>query len=79
MNVGSVAVHFDDMLATNQSDPQPPYLSDRNYTLVGQGDKDSGNRFMQVPQSVGQKEAPVDLVPYLDEFDIKDLSDDVAY
>lgn len=35
MNVGSVAVHFDEMLKTNYHDPSPPYLSDRNYTLIG--------------------------------------------
>ena len=47
--------------------------------MVGQDEKDSGNRFLAVPQAVGKKEAPVDLVPYLEEFDIKDLSDGVAY
>ena len=79
MNVGSIAVHFDDMLKTNHYDPTPPYLSDRNYTLVGQDMKQTDNKYMKVPVSVAKNEQPIDLAPYLSEFDIKDIGTDVAY
>ena len=30
-NVGSIQLHFDSTLLTNESDPQPPYYKDKSY------------------------------------------------
>ena len=35
MNVGSVAVNFDETLRTNEPDPQAPYFSDFHYSQLG--------------------------------------------
>ena len=35
MNVGSIALNFDEQLETNYHDPEPPYFCDQSYEMPG--------------------------------------------
>ena len=74
LNVGSVKLHFDEMLNTNASKPQLPYLDDRNYLMLSNlSDKDDSNKFLHVPQPIDPVHGLVELTNYLNEFDVKDI------
>lgn len=85
LNVGSITLHFDDVLKTNIKTPEHPYLLDQNYTvLINQEDGLNvlGNQYMRIPQPLGQADSLAqsepslesdDLTQYLNEFDIKDI------
>ena len=51
--VGSIKLHFDDVLKTDIPNPLEPYVSDRNYqTLFNQEFEEdtNGNQFLKIPQ-----------------------------
>ena len=53
LNVGSIKIHFDDVLKSNAKNPLSPYILDKNYTLLlNQEDSLSvhGNKFIRIPE-----------------------------
>lgn len=84
LNVGSICLLFDDTLKTNLKSPKEPYITDRNYQTLGEGD----GAFLHYPVlkrklfgKTSDKEEYVEGVDklsatkYLSEFDIKDMVD----
>jgi phosphatidylserine decarboxylase len=57
-NVGSIKIHFDDVLKTNVANPDYPFINDRNYATLSSAD----NAFMAFPARTG-----TDANPYAEE------------
>lgn len=81
-NVGSIKLHFDDVLKTNIVSPEFPYINDRNYATLSAADnafmsfpiRDTSNRGGEANPSLLQEEV-LDIDNLLTEFDIKDIVD----
>ena len=94
LNVGSITLHFDDVLKSNIRTPEAPYILDKNYTLL-MNHEDSlnvhGNQFIKIPQlkkaaprqhqepQQDMSFTPDDLTQYLNEFDIRDIPSNFVY
>jgi len=75
-NVGSIKLHFDDMLKSNVKVPVSPYLQDRNYATLSSSGAD-GSLFWTYPRrgsasNIIQTEDH-SIEPFLAEFDVKDI------
>ena len=57
-NVGSIKIHFDDVLKTNVANPDYPFINDRNYATLSSAD----NAFIAFPARTG-----TDANPYAEE------------
>lgn len=83
LNVGSINLHFDDVLKTNKASPEYPYINDKNYlVLINQMDEQelSGNKMMTVPEykdpdlkNKSEVISTEEMMAYLKEFDVKDV------
>jgi len=82
LNVGSINLHFDEVIKTNLATPAYPYINDKNYLLLlNQEDDESlfGNQFLKVPKHDDRDKSdevvfsPEELSIYLNEFDVKDI------
>lgn len=74
-NVGSIKIHFDDVLKTNVASPSFPFINDRNYATLSAAD----NAFFAFPTRTGSENAPLseeslEIDSLLKEFDIKDIT-----
>lgn len=60
LNVGSIVLHFDQALRSNQSKPEYPYISDKNYQLLfNEEDRQDifGSQVLSVPYLKSKKDA----------------------
>lgn len=76
-NVGSIKLHFDDMLKSNVKVPVSPYLQDRNYASLSSSGSD-GNLFWTYPRRGSSASNILEtedhsIEPFLAEFDVKDI------
>lgn len=76
-NVGSIKLHFDDILKSNVKNPVSPYLQDRNYATLSSISSEGGNIFWTYPRrsaatSILETESH-SIEPFLAEFDVKDI------
>lgn len=62
LNVGSIKLHFDKDLLSNQKNPPKPYFQDKNYlTLMNQSDSLDvfGNQYLKIPKLNFAIESPI--------------------
>jgi len=75
-NVGSIKLHFDDILKSNVKNPISPYLQDRNYSILSSSGA-NGNIFWTYPRRNTNKDIMEteshSIEPFLAEFDVKDI------
>jgi len=75
-NVGSIKLHFDDILKSNVKNPISPYLQDRNYSVLSSSGA-NGNIFWTYPRRNTNKDIMEteshSIEPFLAEFDVKDI------
>ena len=73
LNVGSIRLHFDEGLKTNNRKPVSPYFTDKNYAALSEID----GSFWKYPQRHkkidGDDVEQYEVDNFLAEFDIKDI------
>ena len=76
LNVGSIKLHFDDVLKSNIKTPVEPYFNDRNYELLMSSQDDDLNiNSVKIPKRIEEETYSTDghLLKYMNEFDVKDM------